>query len=133
MKGLGKKLGFLGIIAAIAPSIYGDTYSAAYAPLFLYNKTDQDVVVRFFTEYYEQQQYPLKAKEHRMIRLKEGVMRKLFMVKVTMQDPRTGKMIMKEIDYKDNTNIESLKISMKQDLDLKWGYAGDNNHDNDSY
>ena len=116
-----KKVSVIGIMLLLIPSMHGIDTESDYQSLFLNNKTKHDIVVHFCNEdYQEQQQYPMKSKEHRAVRIKMGVMKKLYVVQVTMKDPKTGKKIAKDIDYEKDAKIVGLEIAMKPDLDLLW-------------
>jgi hypothetical protein len=130
-----KKISIMGALLWLTPCVYAIDYEVDYQSIFLNNKTKYDVKVAFCNENNnEQQQYPLKAHEHRFVRVKIGVMRKLFVVQVTlidpkkrkaMKNPKTGALVMKEIDYEQNAGIIGLEISMKPDLDLLWRHEED--------
>jgi hypothetical protein len=125
-----KKVGILGALLWLIPCVYGINYEVDYQSIFLNNKTKYDLKVSFCNEDHDvQQHYPLKAEEHRFVRVKMGVMRKLFMVEVVvidpktkkaMKNPETGAIVMKEIDYEQDAGIVGLEIKMRPELDLVW-------------
>jgi hypothetical protein len=125
MEVFGKNGAMIGIALSLMSSMHGDTYDADFANIFIDNNTDYEVMVRFFSDHYEQQQYPMQPDEHRMVRLKIGVMKKLFSIKVTLKDPETGEMIMGSIEYTPDTGINRLKIRIKRGIDLSWGYENE--------
>lgn len=114
----------LGIMGCLMLGAYGIDYELQYQTLFINNRTKNDLVIRFCNEYhYEQQQYPIKALEHRPVKVKIGVMQKLATVTVTMKDPQTRKKIVKEIDYDKDADIIGLEITMHPGLDLIWRHS----------
>ena len=145
MKGFGKKVGFLGIALSVTSCFYGNTYLADFERLFIDNQTDETATVHFFNDYYEQQQYPMGPHERRVVNVKKGVMQRLGTIRVTIDDGKKRSkrslkrerdcrkhrsfkdqhIIVKEIYYEPNNRINSLKITMQPDLDLKWGYQDD--------
>jgi len=113
--------GILGFMSCLIFGAYGIDFESEYEKLFIDNKTNHEVVVHFCNEdHKEQQQYPMRAKEHRFVNVKAGVMKKLAMVQVTMKDSQTKKKISKEIDYRQNEGIVGLEITLKPSLDLIW-------------
>jgi len=126
-----KKIISAAIALALMPFIYSDVYDAYFESLFINNKTNHEAMIHFFNEDYEQQQYPIMAKEHRFVKVKRGVMQRLFEIRVTIEDPKTGKIIVKSIDYEPNTGINRLKLTMQPELELKWGYEDDLRRDID--
>lgn len=127
-----KKYGILCLVIGVMTYLYGDTYESDYFRIFINNKTQYTALVRFFNEDREQQQYPIKANEHRAVWIKKGVMLRLFFVRVTIANPETGEVLTKDLDFDPNTGINRLKISLKPDLDLRWGYVGDERRDDDN-
>lgn len=142
-----KKGCMVGIMLVLIPCIYGVDYEADYKSLFLNNKTNHDLLLHFCNEdHVSQQQYPMKPNEHRAVRIKIGVMKKLSVVQVimyshkkskeeckkatqkcegkeckkAMRDCMRVKKVMKDIYYDKNAGIVGLEISLKPDLDLIW-------------
>lgn len=127
----------VGIMACLMMGAYGIDYELQYEQLFINNKTNHNLVIRFCNEdHNEQQQYPIKAHEKRPVRVKIGVMQKLAMVSVTMKvttmiehpkkkkkKKKITKKIVKEIDYDKDAGIVGLEISMHPELDLVWRHA----------
>lgn len=117
-----KKYLILGAMLGTVSLLHSVSYDLGYEKMYIENKTDRDVVVRFFNEYYQQQVYPMRAYEHRYVKVNEGVMKNLYSIRVTMEEPKTGKTITRDIDYEPDQGINGLKIKMKPELELSWRY-----------
>ena len=143
MKKFGKISGLLGIMFGLVPSMHGIAYDLQCENLFINNKTNHYLLISFCNEdHNEQQQFPMNPKEHRFIKINIGVMKKLFMIKVTITDRKykkkhdyskvdnqgikvSGKNLTREIDYERNVGIVGLEINMRPELDLEWRHEED--------
>jgi len=145
MKGLIKKSCLLGITFCLIPAIHGIAYETDCENLFINNKTNHDLIIRFCNEYHdEQQQFPIKANEHCSVKVNVNVMKKLNDIRVSIdtsaikkkkhhkifkgeaaQPAEPKKQAPKEIDYERDTGIVGLEINMNPDLDLKWKHDED--------
>ncbi len=135
MKKLGEKIGFLGIMLLLMSYLHGVAYDMQCTGMFINNKVDRKMLIRFYNEFNdEQQRYESLPNEHREVRLKNGVMQRLTRVSVTMRDPETGNDIMKDLDYETSpkNKIVGLEIIMNPDLQLRWHYEDEDLKQNPS-
>jgi hypothetical protein len=138
MKIIVKKSLILGMMLLLTPCLQGLDYQSECENLFVNNKTNHTVMLTFCNvDHDEQQEFPIDPKEHRFVRVNAKVMKKLFLIRATIEDGKKKKKkdrsrdrkkehrkaekpMMKEIDYERDTGIIGLEINMKPDLDLMW-------------